>query len=312
MKPRDTSSSAFEDRAAFAFGRDSSPIYYHQSGNPRGRVVVLSDGIGCDGYIWKYVRPALEAEHRVIHWHYRGHGLTPPPLAPERVELSDFGDDLCAVVDDALGEEERGGDVVLIGHSMGVQVSLEALRRLKARVRGMVFLCGSSGIPLRTFKGRDTVERLLPFITTGLGLAPRVVRSVWRGLMATEVSYQVATRLELNGKLIRREDFFPYLEHMADRVDPQLFFRVLESAARHSAADLLDQIAAPTLIIAGDRDGFTPAHLSETMAARIPGSELLMVEGGSHTAPIERPVEVTGRIMEFMRSRIDGGAPATG
>jgi len=302
------SSTGFEDRAAFAFGRDSSPLYYRQSGNPNGRVVVLSDGIGCDGYIWKYVRPALEAEHRVIHWHYRGHGLTPPPRSPDRVELSDFADDLVAVLDDALGEEQRGGEVILAGHSLGVQVSLEAMRRLGERVRGLVLVCGSSGIPLRTFKGRDTIERLLPLITSGMGLMPGLVRGVWRGVMATEISYQIATRLELNGELIRREDFFPYLEHMADRVDPQLFFRVLQSAAQHSAADLLDRIKIPTLIIAGDRDGFTPARLSETMAARIRGSELLMVEGGSHTAPIERPVEVTERIIAFLRAHVDGAA----
>jgi pimeloyl-ACP methyl ester carboxylesterase len=286
------------ERAAFAFGRDSSPIYYRASGNPEGLAVVLSDGIGCDGYIWKYITPALEPDHRVIHYHYRGHGLTPPPRSPEAIELSDLAEDLCAVLDAATSPTS---DVVLVGHSMGVQVSLEAYRRLGRRVRAFVMLCGSSGTPLRTFKGSDTLELLLPTITAGLGFMPQVVRGLWRTFMATEVSYQVATRLELNGELIKREDFFPYLEHMADRVDPQLFFRVLASAARHSAADLLEQIDVPTLIVAGDRDGFTPAHLSEGMKARIKGSELMMVPGGSHTAPIERPREITDRIVEFLK-----------
>ena len=268
--------------------------------------VVLSDGIGCDGYIWKYLRPALEEEYRVIHWHYRGHGLSPPPRAPERIELTDFADDLCAVLDHALGEEHRNAGVILFGHSLGVQTSLEAYRRLGDRVRGFVLICGSSGTPLRTFKGRDTAELLLPVMSSLLGLMPTFVRGVWRNVLATELSYQVATRLELNGELIKREDFFPYLEHMADRVDPQLFLRVLGSAARHSAADLLDSIRVPTLIIAGDHDGFTPAHLSETMASRIAGSELMMVPGGSHTAPIERPAEVTARVLSFLRARVRG------
>jgi pimeloyl-ACP methyl ester carboxylesterase len=289
---------------AFAFGRDSSPLYYSLSGRPDGLPIVLSDGVGCDGYIWKYLRPALEEEHRVIHWHYRGHGLTPPPRAPERVELTDFADDLCAVLEHALGDEGRNRPVVLAGHSLGVQTCLEAYRRLGTRVHGFVFLCGSSGTPLRTFKGSDNAERLLPLAVDLFGLMPQVVRGLWRNVLKTELSYQVATRLELNGELIRREDFFPYLEHMADRVDPQLFLRVLSSAARHTAADLLDHIDVPTLIIAGDRDGFTPAHLSETMAARIAGSELMMVPGGSHTAPIERPVEITNRVISFLRERV--------
>jgi pimeloyl-ACP methyl ester carboxylesterase len=296
--------STLASHAAFAFGRDSSPLYYRVSGRADGPAIVLTDGIGCDGYIWKYLAPALEAEHFVIHWHYRGHGLTPPPRAPERVELSDFADDLIAVLDAALAPDRRGDGVILAGHSMGVQVSLEAFRQLGDRVRAFVMLCGSSGLPLRTFKGRDHLERLLPLVTGAIALAPDLVRRAWRGMMATEISYQIATRFELNGKLIRRADFFPYLEHMADRVDPQLFFRVLRSAAEHSAADVLERIHVPTLIIAGDRDGFTPAHLSETMASRIRGSELTMIEGGSHTAPIERPVEITERVMSFLRDRV--------
>jgi pimeloyl-ACP methyl ester carboxylesterase len=168
-------------------------------------------------------------------------------------------------------------------------------------VRAFVMLCGSSGLPLRTFKGRDHLERLLPAISGAIALIPGVARRIWRSVIATELSYQVATRLELNGELIRREDFFPYLEHMADRVDPQLFFRVLRSAGDHSAAALLDRIEVPTLIVAGDRDGFTPSHLSETMAARIRGSHLMMVPGGSHTAPIERPREITDAVIDFLR-----------
>ena len=43
------------------------------------------------------------------------------------------------------------------------------------------------------------------------------------------------------------------------------------------------------------------------MHARIRGSELnLMVESGSHTAPIERPTEVNERVLAFLRARAPG------
>ena len=111
--PLPTSPSPSGERAAFAFGRDSSPIYYRASGDPSGLAVVLSDGVGCDGYIWKYLTPALEPKHRVVHYHYRGHGLTPPPRSPERVELSDLADDLCAVLDTATDAALNGMNIVL-------------------------------------------------------------------------------------------------------------------------------------------------------------------------------------------------------
>src|SRR5262249_47306605 len=98
-------------------------------------------------------------------------------------------------------------------------------------------------------------------------------------------------------------DFFPYLEHIA-RVDVRLFLEMLAAAGRHSARELLDQIDVPTLIVSGERDGFTPAHLSEEMHRLIRSSELFVVTAGSHTAPIEPPAEVTERIAGFLRQRI--------
>ena len=183
---------------------------------------------------------------------------------------------------------------------MGVQVALETYRRHRDRVPGLVLLCGSYGTPLRTFKGKRTLEQVLPYVRFLVNRIPGVVTEFWKRLIPTELAYQIATRFELNGELIRRDDFIPYLQHMAN-IDVRLFLEMLAAAGRHSARELLDHIDVPTLIVSGERDGFTPASLSAEMHERIKNSELFVVPGGSHTAPIERPAEVTERIAEFLR-----------
>jgi pimeloyl-ACP methyl ester carboxylesterase len=47
------------------------------------------------------------------------------------------------------------------------------------------------------------------------------------------------------------------------------------------------------------------------MAAAIPNCELLVIEGASHTAPIERPTLVDSTIRDFFARRIDvkAGSP---
>ena len=67
---------------------------------------------------------------------------------------------------------------------------------------------------------------------------PGVAQTLVAQLIPTELAYQIATRFEINGELIRREDFFPYLEHMA-RVDVRLFLEMLAAAGRHTARELL-------------------------------------------------------------------------
>jgi pimeloyl-ACP methyl ester carboxylesterase len=287
------------DRQGFAVGCDGTPIFYRVRGPANAPAIVFCDGIGCDGYVWKYLEAQLASTHRIVHWHYRGHGRTPMPRDPRRVDITDLADDLAAVLDAAVGD---GASAVVAGHSMGVQVCLEMYRRHRARVTGLVLLCGSYGTPLRTFKGKRTLEQVLPFVRFAVNRIPGIAQTLVAKLIPTELAYQIATRFEINGELIRREDFFPYLEHMA-RVDVRLFLEMLAAAGRHTARELLAHVAVPTLIVAGDRDGFTPADLSAEMHQLIRDSELHVVAGGSHTAPIERPAEVTERIAEFLRKK---------
>jgi pimeloyl-ACP methyl ester carboxylesterase len=80
---------------------------------------------------------------------------------------------------------------------------------------------------------------------------------------------------------------------------------MLASAGTHSADDLLPSIDVPTLVIAGSRDGFTPPDRSVAMAEAIPGAQLLMIEDGSHTTPIERPELVNKAIADLLERSVD-------
>ncbi len=284
------------ERQGFAVARDGTPLYYRvHEGASDATPILFCDGIGCDGYIWKYLEPELVRDRTVVHWHYRGHGRTPAPRNPERVTIADCADDVVSVLEAAQVER-----AVLMGHSMGVQVCLESWRRASDRVAGLVLLCGSYGMPLRTFKGSRALDDLFPLVRFAIHRVPRLVTAFWRNVVPTDLAYLIATRFEVNGALIRREDFFPYLEHISS-VDVRLFIDMLAAAGRHSTREILPDITVPTLIIAGDRDSFTPLSLSEEMRAQIPGAELLVVQGGSHTTPIERPGLVTETVARFVR-----------
>jgi len=283
-------------RSGFAIApSDGTPLYYALTGaDDAAGAVVLCDGIGCDGYVWKYLERSLGERYRVVRWHYRGHGRTPMPRDPARLAIADLADDLAAVLDEC--ELSRAA---VFGHSMGVQVALESYRRHADRVSALGLLCGAPGRPLDTFRGSSLGDRILPLLRGVVGAAPRFTNAVWRIVMPTSMSYWISARVEVNGVLIERDDFTPYLEGLA-RVDVPMFFAMLAEAQRHSALELLPSIAVPTLIIAGDRDGFTPARLSERMRDEIPGAELLMIEGGSHTAPLERPHLVGDTVLAFL------------
>ena len=109
---------------------DGVHIEYHMygSGEP---AVVLVHGWSCDSNYWKQQIDALKAKYTTITVDLAGHGAS----GANRVDWSmgNFGEDVAAVV-----RQLRNHQVVLVGHSMGAPVALEAARRIGDRVVGIV------------------------------------------------------------------------------------------------------------------------------------------------------------------------------
>ena len=286
----------------FATARDGTRIWWRGSGAGRP-AVVLTDGIACAGFIWKYLEKALARRRRVLRWNYRGHGRSEAPRDPARVTVLDCVDDLLAVLD-AAGERRA----VLAGHSMGVQVVLEAHRRAPDRVAGLLLLCGGPGRLLDSFHDSPLLGRVFPYAREAVEAFPGLAKALFRKLVPTELAYQLGSTLETNRRLVRREDLWPYLEDVAE-MDPGLFVRMLASASAHDASDHLAKVDVPTLIVAGEDDTWTPMWLSVRMHALVPGSEMVVLPGGTHVGPIEHPALVGRSVLEFLDRRLGGARP---
>ncbi|MFW5920643.1 MAG: alpha/beta fold hydrolase [Polyangiales bacterium] len=287
------------DAQGFVTAEDGTRLFYGTRG--RGPTLVLNDGVGCDGFAWAYLQPHFAQSHRVIHCHYRGHGRSGPPRDGARLDVPALARDLRTVLDHL--EVDRA---VMLGHSMGTQVALETYRLAPERARALVLLCGSYGKITSTFHGTDVLHQVLPGLLERVQNNRALARALW-GRVPAKVAYRLA-RLgrEVDGLAIREEDFRQYWEHVAV-MDPDVFLAMLRLAGEHSAEDMLERIDVPTLVLAAERDTFTPPEHAEHMATMIPEAELHVIRGASHAAPVEQPVTIERWIDEFLSRRIFGG-----
>lgn len=285
------------DRNGFVEAADGTRLFFEALG--RGTPpIVLIDGIGCDGFAWRYLAPRLAANHQVVHPHFRGHGRSGPPVDRTKLSIEDLARDLRRVVDH-LGLDQ----LVVAGHSMGVQVALEYYRQNAADVGGLILMCGSFGRITSTFHGTNLLERALPGLVRGTHLFPKLARAVW-GRIPTNVAFRVARAGgQLDAGRIQEEDFQRYWEH-ASLMDPDVFLRMLDHAGTHDAREFLGDIEVPTLVVAAEHDTFTPLALAEEMAAAIPTSDLEVIEDASHAAPVEQPDSIAERIEDFLSERL--------
>jgi pimeloyl-ACP methyl ester carboxylesterase len=271
----------------------------------KGPTVVLCDGLGCDGYIWKHILPDLKRDFHVVRWHYRGHGRSEAPEDLAAMTVEGLVDDLHKVLDE-LGVEEA----MLIGHSMGVQVILEAaLRPRGERFIGLVPLCGAPGRPLDTFKNTRLGLRIFPLLQQAADKWPRLAREFWSVAVPSPISLSIAHWFEINRFLVGVEELRPYLDRLAD-MDPRVFLAMLDHASRHTCEPRLGELQVPTLVVAAQRDTFTPMFRSRTMHERIVASEFFVLPEATHTGPLEWPELLNLRIRKWMAAH--GLNPAAG
>lgn len=290
-------------RQSICLTDDGAPLWFEVRGEGEETPAVLCDGLGCDGFIWRYLWESLTARRRVMHWNYRGHGKS--RVAPDATHIG--VEYICRDLE-RLMDETQLGEAVVFGHSMGVQVALEFHRRHRARVKGLVLICGSYGTPLDTWHDHSFLRLAFPSIKRAVEGAPELARALVFRLINTPIALEVGIRTELNSELMKRSDFAPYIEHLA-KMHPLAFVRTLDSLKDHSALDHLPHVDVPTVVIGGEGDRFTPVWLSQRMAELIPGAEYVFIPGGTHTAPLERPNLVNAAIERFLTERIAGRPP---
>lgn len=258
------------------------------------RRIALCDGISCDGYIWRDLLPVLERDHDVLHLNYRGHGRSGLPRDPSTCALPDLAGDLAFVLE-TLGWR----DATLIGHSMGVQVAIEMAMRSPPLTEALILCCGSSGRVLDTFRNTDLGARLLPILDTITQVYRDTVSAAVRAFLPSPFSYALAALTEIKAERIRPRDLQPYLDHFA-RMPMDLFMGLLTDAAQRTSQPFLARVGQPTLVIAGQDDGFTPIAVSRFLANALPHAELIVVPGTSHTAPLEAPDAFEQHITTFL------------
>ena len=153
-----------------AVSRDGIGIAYEARG-AGAPALVFVHGWSCHRGYWDAQLDAFSSDAFVVALDLAGHGESG---AKRRAwTMAAFGEDVAAVVDELALD-----DLVLVGHSMGADVALEAARHLPDRVRGLVWvdehrqLCG--------FRSEAEVSaRLAPFRADFKGAAEAFIRRMF-------------------------------------------------------------------------------------------------------------------------------------
>ena len=127
-----------------ATARDGVDIHYEAMGSGSPTLVFIH-GWNCDRHYWSGQLSYFAEQHQVVAIDLAGHGES--GLQRTEWTIGQFGADVASVADQLALD-----DVILVGHSMGGPVALEAARRWKAGSR-------RSSAPTRSLTCRSPFRR---------------------------------------------------------------------------------------------------------------------------------------------------------
>jgi pimeloyl-ACP methyl ester carboxylesterase len=237
---------------SFARAADGARIRFETVG--AGPPLVLLAGQANSARWWDPIRVDFAAGHRTVAIDTLGTGGSDAPPGAE-YSTRRFAGDVVAVLDE-LGIERAH----VYGTSMGGKVAQWLAVDHPDRVGAVVLGCTTAGG------------------VHGMVADPAVLRP----LAGPAPAADAALAALMFSREWRRDHPGPYAVLGDPAMTSQARRGHRRASAAHDAWDVVPGVRAPTLVVHGSADEFCPPANAGLLAGRIPGSELLVLDGARH------------------------------
>ena len=254
---------------------DGISIAYQVSG--QGPPLICGHAMGWDKSLWNDHRAALSEYFTLITFDQRGAGDSDHPTEAEAYTPLAFSRDLRAVLD-ALNISKAN----VLGYSMGAISALNFAIALPDRVDRLILVSAmASKLPDKIIERAKQVEQV-----------------VIENSMSDAYSYYFSGPM-FEGMLNKDDIADKMRDVIAKATKPGFLGCFKVTIERESIVDRLDQITAPTLIMAGERDVHYVEE-AELLLERIANSEIKVIKDAGHALTVQQQQIFEDGVIEFL------------
>ena len=271
---------------------DGTILAARRMGASEGTPLLVVNGVGATMALWRRALVDIARERPIVTWDQRGLHDSGEP-ASDRLDPGAQTEDALAVLDH-FGIDR----FVAVSWSNGARIAIEICHRYAERTAALTIVCGGFGHALGRLLRHLEVASVLPTLA---GVAKHFASLIEGPLRGVTSRPELAGLVRQSGMIAATADtaaLVDLLRGMA-RCDTRTLLATYEEVAGDVARELLGEIEAPTLIVAGERDPFTPRRVSEEMARAIPGARLEVYERATHYLPMEYPARLSDDLRAF-------------
>ena len=274
-------------------------LHYIEAGTGEPPIVLLH-GLGSTVTKWRDTLPMIGARRRAIAVDLPGFGKSATPRG--RYTFGFLAGGIIAFLD-VLSIER----CVLIGNSLGGMTAMWLAAARPERVAGLVLVDPALPLPAGARPDASTAARMAVASLPGVGEA---LYTLFTRLKTADE--QVADGLKRNvadaSKVSQETQRLLHLEAEERRHSTGLRRPVLSAqrnlmwmltARRDEVERVAGSLAVPTLLIWGSEDRLVPLATGEEWVGKIPGAELVVMEGAGHNPQLEMPDRFAEIVLAF-------------
>ncbi len=256
-------------------------IYYEEHG--RGEPLAFIMGYSGSSEWWFRQVPFFSPKYRVIVFDNRGTGQTDKPDVPYSMEM--MADDLVGLLD-AVGVDAAH----IFGVSMGGMIAQHFALSYPERVISLILGCTTCGGKHGVMPDPKAISTLFDVGRLDEMTLEERGREIPPFIFSQDFINKNATVIEEFGRKM--------MEHPTPAHG---YVRQGQAIMGHDTYDRLPEIAAPTLVIAGDADKLVPVENSRILASRIRNAELVILKHAGHGFNVEAEAEANEAVLDFLR-----------
>ncbi|MDB5557639.1 MAG: alpha/beta hydrolase [Enterovirga sp.] len=242
----------------------------------KGPPLFMVHGIGARRTSWAALTEHLKDDFTCIAYDLRGHGDSPKGDGP-------FGLDELVADLEALRAKLGIEKAHVIGHSLGGMIAPAYARACPDRVMALGLLSTAA------FRTEDDAAKVQGVVTAmeQKGI-PQVLDTLADRWFTDRFQAEQPERIEARKRQVVA-------------TDPDVFLNVFHIYAKTEMSPWLHEVTAPSLVLTGELDGGCNPRLNKQIAAALPNSELVILEGLKHAILIEATEQVAPPVKSFLK-----------
>ena len=248
-------------------------FYYQVHGHQGTPAVIFSHGVAMDHRTFDDQVQALKSGYRVISWDMPYHGRS--DSIDKNLSFSKTAANLLVAIMDELGI----GQAFHAGLSLGSLVVQQLSSLYPTRVLGEIHISGGPLYP----KFPAILKASIPFTAVFMKLYPS------KPMARTFAKHKALT-----------PETIAYLVETVENTGKDAITHLTNEMVRDMVAGLPAPSSKPILIVYGDHDLPFIIKMSKDWHARLPNSELVLVENAHHILNQDNPTDYNAILLDFL------------